>query len=143
MRRLAAVLLALVAVFGLSVSAPQPAAADGPIGNGIEAACRVGTGPVLGTILGIKGKVTGIGGLTGSNMCDAVGDAGEKKIKEEWKEVWDSVLGDVIRSAEDVVKWVIKKVLTVALLGPSVDLAATGLWGKDATLAGMLTWLGW
>ncbi|WP_189135167.1 hypothetical protein [Wenjunlia tyrosinilytica] len=136
-RRLASLLLALVAVFGVSVSAPQPAAADGIIGNTIEGVCLVGTGPVLGTILH-----TGIGGLTGSDMCDAVGDAGEKAIKKAWKNVWESVLGDIVKSAQDVTKWVIKKVLTFALLGPSVDLKGTGLWGGTATLAGMLTWLG-
>ncbi|MFJ8896721.1 hypothetical protein ACIRCZ_19215 [Leifsonia sp. NPDC102414] len=142
-RRIAAILLALVAVLGVSVvSAPQPARADGPIGNVIEGACRIGTGPVLGTILHTGGKLTGIGGLTGSDMCDAVGDAGEKAIKEAWKNVWDSVLGDMIKSAQDVTKWVIKKVLTFALLGPSVDLKGTGLWTGKATLAGMLVWLG-
>ncbi|MFJ6709252.1 MULTISPECIES: hypothetical protein [unclassified Streptomyces] len=141
-RRFAAILLALVAVFGVSVSAPQPARADGIIGNTIEGACRIGTGPVLGTILHTGGKLTGIGGLTGSDMCDAVGDAGEKAIKEAWKNVWDSVLGDMIKSAQDVTKWVIKKVLTFALLGPSVDLKGTGLWTGKATLAGMLVWLG-
>ncbi|WP_374987226.1 hypothetical protein [Streptomyces fradiae] len=140
-RRLATLLLALVAVVGVSVSAPPPAAADGIIGNTIEGACRVGTGPILGTILGIKGKVNGIGGLTGSEMCDAIGDAGEKVV-EAWKNVWDSVLGDIIRAGMDVTKWIIKKVLTFALLAPSVDLAGTGLWGGNATLAGMLTWLG-
>ncbi|QIY73728.1 hypothetical protein HEP84_35855 [Streptomyces sp. RLB1-33] len=143
MRRIAAVLLALVAVFGVAVSAPQPAAADGIIGNGIEGACRIATGPILGTILGGGGKTPGsAGSITGSNLCDKVGDAGEKKIKEAWKAVWDSVLGDVVNAAADVVKWVIKKVLTVALLGPSVDLAGTGLWSGKATLAGMLVWLG-
>ncbi|MFD0253668.1 hypothetical protein ACFVGX_22440 [Streptomyces sp. NPDC127113] len=143
MRRFAAVLLALVAVLGVSVvSAPQPARADGIIGNTIEGACRVTTGPVLGTILKTGGKLTGIGGLTGSDMCDAVGDAGEKAIKEAWKNVWDSVLGDIIKSAQDVTKWIIKKVLTFALLGPSVDLKGTGLWDGKATLAGMLVWLG-
>ncbi|MFF0170195.1 hypothetical protein [Streptomyces prasinus] len=141
-RRLATLLLALVAVLGVSVSAPQPAAADGIIGDTIEGACRIGTGPILGTILKTGGRASGIGGLTGSEMCDAIGDAGEKAVKEAWKNVWDSVLGDVIKSAEDVTKWVIKKTLTFALLGPSVDLAGTGLWGGDATLAGMLTWLG-
>jgi hypothetical protein len=142
-RRLATLLLALVAVFGMSVSAPPPAAADdGPISNAIEGICRVGTGPVLGTILGIKGKPTGVGGLTGAGMCDAIGEVGEKKIKEEWKDLWDGVLGDIVKSAQDVAKWVIKKVLTFALLGPSVDLEGTGLWGGKATLAGMLTWLG-
>ncbi|GHI98175.1 hypothetical protein TPA0906_00410 [Streptomyces olivaceus] len=141
-RRLAALLLALVAVFGVSVSAPQPAAADGIIGDTIEGACRIGTGPVLGTILKTGGKFSGIGGLTGSDMCDAIGDAGEKAVKESWKNVWESVLGDIIKAAQDVTKWVIKKVLTFSLLGPSVDLAGTGLWGGNATLAGMLTWLG-
>ncbi|MGW1037599.1 hypothetical protein ACWD4Z_36100 [Streptomyces antibioticus] len=142
-RRFAAVLLALAAVFGVSVvSAPQPARADGIIGNTIEGACRVTTGPVLGTILHTGGKLTGIGGLTGSDMCDAVGDAGEKAIKEAWKNVWDSVLGDIIKSAQDVTKWIIKKTLTLALLGPSVDLKGTGLWDGKATLAGMLVWLG-
>jgi hypothetical protein len=147
-RRLAAILLALVAVFGVSVvSAPQPARADGIIGDAIEGGCRIATGPILGTILGGArpggNPVSGPGSLTGmGNLCDKVGDAGEKKIKEAWKAVWDSVLGDVINSAADVVKWVIKKVLTVALLGPSVDLEGTGLWGGDATLAGMLVWLG-
>ncbi|MEV6424967.1 hypothetical protein [Streptomyces sp. NPDC051662] len=141
-RRLVTLLLALVAVFGVSVSAPPPAVADGPISNGIEGLCRVGTGPVLGTILGIKGKPTGVGGLTGSGMCDAIGDAGEKVIKDSWKNVWDSVLGDIVKSGQDVGKWVIKKTLTFSLLGPSVDLEGTGLWGGKATLAGMLTWFG-
>ncbi|MFF4902619.1 hypothetical protein [Streptomyces sp. NPDC001068] len=141
-RRFAALLLALVAALGVSMSAPQPAAADGIIGNTIEGACRIGTGPVLGTILHTGGKLAGVGGLTGSDMCDAVGDAGEKAVKEAWKNVWDSVLGDIIKSAQDVTKWVIKKVLTFALLGPSVDLKGTGLWTGQATLAGMLTWLG-
>ncbi|MDX3867245.1 hypothetical protein [Streptomyces europaeiscabiei] len=141
-RRFAAILLALVAVFGVSVSAPQPARADGIIGNTIEGACRIGTGAVLGTILHTGGKLTGIGGLTGSDMCDAVGDVGEKAVKEAWKNVWDSVLGDMIKSAQDVTKWIIKKVLTFALLGPSVDLKGTGLWDGKATLAGMLVWLG-
>lgn len=141
-RRLATLLLALVAVLGVSVSAPQPAAADGIIGDTIEGACRVGTGPILGTILDTGGRLTGIGGLTGSDMCDAIGDAGEKAVKEAWKAVWESVLGDIIKTAEDVTKWVIKKVLTFALLGPSVDLEGTGLWGGKATLAGMLVWLG-
>lgn len=141
-RRLAALLLALVAVLGVSVSAPQPARADGPISNMIEGSCRAMTGPVLGTIIG-GGRAPGRpGSLTGIGLCDKVGDVGEKAMKKAWDNVWDSVLGDVIRSAQDVTKWVIKKTLTVALLGPSVDLEGTGLWGGKATLAGMLTWLG-
>ncbi|QHC33887.1 hypothetical protein [Streptomyces sp. HF10] len=141
-RRIAALLLALAAVFGVSVvSVPQPAAADGVVSNTIEGMCRIGTGPVLGLILHGSG-VDGTGGLTGSDMCDAIGEVGSKVVKAAWKSVWDGALGDIIRSAEDVAKWVIKKVLTFSLLGPSVDLAGTGLWGKHATLAGMLTWLG-
>lgn len=145
MRRLAAVLLALVAVFGVSVTAaPQPARADGLISDIIEGGCRIATGPVLGTILHTGGQAPGRpGSITGAGaLCDAVGEVGAKKIKEAWKNVWDSVLGDVINTAADIVKWVIKKVLTVALLGPSVDLKGTGLWDGKATLAGMLTWLG-
>ncbi|MGW9439586.1 hypothetical protein [Streptomyces sp. NPDC055607] len=142
--RLLALLLALVAVLGVSVvTAPQPARADdGIIGNGVEGVCRFASGPVLGVIIGAMPTQKGLGGLTGSSLCDKVGDATEKKIKEEWKNVWESALGDMIRSGADVAKWMIKKVLTVALMGPSVDLAATGLWGKDATLSGMLMWLG-
>ncbi|MEU2380323.1 hypothetical protein [Streptomyces misionensis] len=140
-RRLAAILLALVAVFGVSVVSPQPAKADGVISNTIEGACRFTTGPLLGTILH-NGGAGGIGGLTGSDMCDAVGEVGAKYVKEAWKNVWDSVLGDIIKSAEDVTKWIIKKTLTFALLGPSVDLKGTGLWSGKATLAGMLVWLG-
>lgn len=133
-RRLAALLLALVAVLGLAVSAPQPAAADGPISNGIEVACRVGAGTILGAIAGKA--------VNDSSLCDVVGEVGAKKVKESWKAVKDSILGDIIEAAADVVKWIIKKVLTVALLGPSLDLQATGLFGRDATLAGMMTWLG-
>lgn len=146
MRRLAAVLLALVAVFGVSVSGPQPARADGIIGEGINGACRFATGPVLGVIMGghpAGNAVSGPGSLTGmGTLCNKVGQVGEAKIKAAWKKVWDSVLGDVVNSAADVVRWVIKTVLTVALLGPSVDLRGTGLWDGKATLAGMLTWLG-
>ncbi|MFP8886789.1 hypothetical protein [Streptomyces mangrovi] len=131
-RRLTALLLALVAVLGLAVAAPAPAAADdGPIAGGVEAACRVGSGAVLGSILD-----------SGRELCDKVGDTGAEKVKEAWEGVKDSVLGDVIDSAADAAKWIIKKILTVALMGPSLDLKATGLFGKDATLAGMMTWLG-
>lgn len=141
-RRLASLLLALMAVLGLSVSAPQTARADGPIGDGIEAGCRVISGPILGTILPGSEAPGRPGSLTGWSGCDAVGKVGEKKISEAWSNVWESLLGDVIKTAEDVTKWVIKKVVTFALLGPSVDLEGTGLWGGKATFAGMLVWLG-
>ncbi|CAM5376019.1 TrbL/VirB6 plasmid conjugal transfer protein OS=Streptomyces fumanus OX=67302 GN=GCM10018772_70830 PE=4 SV=1 [Streptomyces fumanus] len=144
-RRLASLLLALVAVLGLSVSAPQTARADGPIGDSIEAGCRIISGPILGTILpgNAGGKAPGRpGSVTGWSGCDAVGKVGEEKVREEWNNIMESLLGDVIKSGVDVAKWVIKKTLTFALLGPSVDLAGTGLWTGDTTLAGMLTWLG-
>ncbi|MGI5397798.1 hypothetical protein [Streptomyces sp. CA-251251] len=148
-RRLAVLLLALVAVLGVSVSAPQHARADGPIGGGIEAGCRVISGPILGTILPGGSSTPGRpGSLTGWNGCGAVGKVGEEKVKKAWDNVWDSLLGDAIKSGVDVTKWVLRKTLTLALLGPSVDLAGTGLWTEDPkdpkgpTLAGMLTWLG-
>ncbi len=132
-QRLAALLLVFAALVGISLSASQPAAADGPIGNGVQVACEVGTGPIMGTIMKIAGK---------GSLCDQVGNAVDKKVKEEWDEVWKSTLGDVIKSGEDVAKWIIRKTLTVALAGPSLDLEATGLFGENATLAGMMTWLG-
>ncbi|MET9206797.1 hypothetical protein ABZW38_16815 [Streptomyces bacillaris] len=135
-RRLTALLLVLVAVFGgLSVSA-TPAAADGIVSGGIETTCRAGAGPLLGLV------DAGAELITGSSVCSKIGKVGAEKVSEAWQSVKDSVLGDVIKSAEDVTKWIIKNTLTVSLLGPSVDLKGTGLWGGDATLAGMMTWLG-
>ncbi|GKQ36559.1 hypothetical protein ALMP_31000 [Streptomyces sp. A012304] len=131
-------LLALVAVLMVAVAGSELAVADdGPISSGISGACKVTqtTSPI-----GIVTNIVTSG--AGYDLCDKVGDSVESKVKEEWSNVWDSVLGDVVKSAADVTKWIIKKVLTVALLGPSLDLEATGLFGKDATLAGMMTWLG-
>ncbi|GGY71185.1 hypothetical protein GCM10010363_60450 [Streptomyces omiyaensis] len=141
-RRLAALLLALVALLGVGVvSSPQPARADGIIGNGAQGVCQFTAAPVLGAVMYFKGsrdprKVAGV------DLCDKIGDAVEKKIKDEWKEIWESLLGDIIKSAADVARWLVRTVLTVAVVGPSIDLSATGLWGKDATLSGMLVWLG-
>ncbi|MEV6179950.1 hypothetical protein [Streptomyces sp. NPDC052015] len=127
-----------MAVLMVAVAMPQPAAADdGPIGSGVEALCDV---TATTTAPGLIGNIVTGGGVY--DMCDKLGSKVDAEVKEAWKGVWDSVLGDVINSAADVTKWLIKKVLTVALLGPSVDLEATGLFGKDATLAGMMTWLG-
>ncbi|WP_158939367.1 hypothetical protein [Streptomyces sp. NRRL S-87] len=150
-RRLAGLLVVVIAVFGGVVAQPASAAAahrpaaaaaapqhpmtDGG-GRAIGGICRLGSAPILGAILGEVGK------LGGSLLCDKVGDATAKKIKEEWNNVWHSVIGDVINSAVDCAKWMIRRVLTVALMGPSVDLAGTGLFGRDATLSGMLVWLG-
>jgi hypothetical protein len=133
MRRLLLLVLALVAAIGLTAT---PAAADndkGIIGGGISITCKATGGFLYDTLAG---------GSDASDLCDAAGSAAAKKIDQAWKAVQDSLLGDVIDTATDVAKWMIKKVLTVALLGPSLDLQATGLFGRDATLAGMLTWLG-
>ncbi|MEH0589865.1 hypothetical protein QA942_39870 [Streptomyces sp. B21-106] len=134
MRRLVVLLLALVAAIGLAVS---PAAADdgdnGIIGGGVQIACDLPAGLLVDAVTGSS---------QGSDMCDRVGSEAAKKVDQAWKAVRDSLLGDVIDTAADAAKWMIKKVLTVALLGPSLDLRATGLFGRDATLAGMLTWLG-
>ncbi|MER6121775.1 hypothetical protein ABT173_03555 [Streptomyces sp. NPDC001795] len=139
MKRLAAVLLALIAALGVSISAPQPAAAadgDGWIGGGVHLACSASAVGIVDTIAGaVQGKGD-------AGICKKVADVAQEKVDQAWKSVWDSSLGDVIRSAQDAAKWVLKKVLTFALLGPSLDLKATGLFGRNATLAGMLTWLG-
>jgi type IV secretion system protein TrbL len=138
-RRLVAFLLALVAVVGVvsaqdAVAAPRAAAvapADGGIiSGGVQAICAP-------TVVGL------VGAITGTNYCKEGGDAAEKEVKKEWNDVWNSLLGDLLKSAEDVVKWLMKKVLTLALLGPSLKLQDTGLFGRNATLAGMLVWLGW
>lgn len=137
-RRLSSLLLVLVAVFGLSVSAtPATAADDGLVDGGIEASCRFAGGPVLGFL------DAGVEMATGSSVCAKLGDKGAETVDEAWTAVEESLLGDITASAEDAAKWVLKTAITVSLLGPSVDLRATGLWGGEhATLAGMMTWLG-
>ncbi|WP_437065394.1 hypothetical protein [Streptomyces sp. enrichment culture] len=130
MRRLLMLLLALVAAVGMVTAAPPAAYADGPIAGGGELLCEVGGGFIVEAI------------EDDYDWCDKVGDALEESIKEHWKALWDSILGDIIRAGMDVAKWLLKKMLTIALLGPSLDLEATGLFGRDATLAGMLVWLG-
>ncbi|MFI9801939.1 hypothetical protein [Streptomyces sp. NPDC052302] len=142
-RRMAVLVLALTMVFGVSaVVAAPPARADGIISDVADGACQISSGPILGAIISGGGASPGAAADGVSSICDKIGEATEKKIKGAWKEVWESVLGDIINAAADAVKWVLKKVLTVALLGPSVDLEGTGLWGGKATLAGMLVWLG-
>ncbi|GAA3127222.1 hypothetical protein GCM10020254_88340 [Streptomyces goshikiensis] len=140
MRRLAVLLLALIAVFGVSVSAPQPAAANPP-GTGVKILCQAVSSGAMGVLLG---PVGGVAGAFGSEpACKAVGDVASKQFEEQWKKVWEGPLGDLIKSAQDAAKWTIQKVLTISLMAPSVDLKATGLWGgKRATLSGMLMWLG-
>ncbi|MDT3728776.1 hypothetical protein ROS62_29455 [Streptomyces sp. DSM 41972] len=142
MRRLAALLLALAAVVGLTVSASAPAAALPDPGDAAEIVCRVGTSSIWDVIPG-DGLVTRPSdSVTGSEVCEKVDEAVEKAMKAPWKAVWDSIVGDIIRSAQDATTWSLKKTLTFSLEGPSVDLEGTGLWGGKATLAGMLAWLG-
>ncbi|MGY5099483.1 hypothetical protein [Streptomyces sp. 900105245] len=135
MKRLAGVLLALLAVFGLTLSAPQPAAAEDWVGGGAKILCQADGGDLFGEVLKHVSDYEG-------DLCEDYGKVVSKGVHKAWKAVWDSVLGDVVNSAADALRWVLKKVLTVALMGPSMDLRATGLFGQDATLAGMLTWLG-
>ncbi|MGY1548237.1 hypothetical protein [Streptomyces sp. MN6] len=140
MRRLAALLLALAAVVGLTVSASAPAAALPDPGDAAEIACRVGSSSIWDVIPGDIGAPSD--SITGSSDCEKVDEAVEKAMKASWKAVWDSVVGDIIRAARDATTWSLKKTLTFSLEGPSVDLEGTGLWGGKATLAGMLAWLG-
>ncbi|MGA5183092.1 hypothetical protein ACPCBF_25460 [Streptomyces pseudogriseolus] len=140
MRRLAALLLALTAVVGLTVSASAPAVALPDPGDAAEIACRVGSSSIWDVIPGDIGAPSD--SITGSSECEKVDEAVEKAMKASWKAVWDSVVGDIIRAARDATAWSLKKTLTFSLEGPSVDLEGTGLWGGKATLAGMLAWLG-
>ena len=134
---LAAVTLGLVSV--QNIAAPQPAAAVSVVTDGIGVGTVVSGGVQLvcdTTAVGV------VGAITGKNYCKKAGDA-VANPKKAFEDLWNSVIGDLIKSAEDVVKWMIKQVLTFALLGPSLKLQNTGLFGKNATLAGMLVWFGW
>ncbi|MFJ3140265.1 hypothetical protein ACIPK5_30790 [Streptomyces sp. NPDC086843] len=141
-RRLAALLLVLAAVFGLTVSASAPATAL-PVpdpGDAAELVCRGATSSLLDVVVGETGLPSA--GPAGADECEIVDDAVEDAMLAPWKAVWDSIVGDIIRSARDATTWSLKKTLTFSLEGPSVDLEGTGLWGGKATLAGMLAWLG-
>ncbi|MGW2681092.1 hypothetical protein [Streptomyces sp. NPDC001436] len=144
MKRLVSVLLAAVALWVLAL-VPQAAAddpkpkKDGAVSQGVEVGCQVVTGA---TSLGAAARLIGTA-IAGRDACDAVGDKVEEKVEEYWQSVWDSVIGDILRSAEDVVKWLLRTVFTLALLGPSLNLADTGLFERDAKFSGMLVWLGW
>ncbi|MGC5401750.1 hypothetical protein ACPXCP_39180 [Streptomyces sp. DT20] len=118
----------------------RPAAAkDGPVSKVTEYACDMSAGHgTIGTIVKL-----GADAVAGGDACKVVGDKVEKATKEAWDAVWNSVIGDALRSALDVVRWLLKTTLTLSLLGPSLDLADTGLFEREATLSGMLIWLGW
>lgn len=132
MKKWAAILCgALMAVL---LVAP-PVAADDPGGGlvreGAELVCDLSFADWVGKAVGED------------DLCKKTGIAVEVGAKKAWKAVWDSVIGDLVRACMDAGKWLIKMMLTFALRGPTVDLAETGLFGPDATLAGMLVWLGW
>lgn len=81
--------------------------------------------------------------ISGGDVCDKAGKTAEEKMEEWWQAVWDSVIGDILRSSLDATKWLLRTMLTLALMGPSLDLEDTGLFERDASLGGMLVWLGW
>ncbi|MEU2311481.1 hypothetical protein [Streptomyces albidoflavus] len=133
MRRWWAILAASLALVFL---APTVVVADDPPSGGLvadvtEVACDV-------TGAGIVSDL-----LDEPDTCERVGVATEKGVKKAWASVWESIVGDIIRACVDGVKWLIKKTMTFALQGPTINLEETGLFEPDATLAGMLVWLGW
>lgn len=136
MKRLVTLLVTLIAALCVMVA---PAYADDPDDANIpdfigETACYAVGGGLIGPLVGE------------GDLCEEAGEAAEKVVSKEWWDgVWDSVLGDVIKSSKDTTKWLLKKMFTLALEGPSLDLEATGLFGseEDVTLAGALVWLGW
>ncbi|MDX3343793.1 hypothetical protein V5N34_36620 [Streptomyces baarnensis] len=140
MRRTAVLLLALVALLGVTLA--PPAAADeepGGVSRVTESVCesaasRTTTGAIV---------KAGADLLSGGDVCKKAADKTEDVMEEWWQAVWDSVIGDILRSAVDATKWLLRTMLTLALMGPSLDLADTGLFERDASLGGMLVWLGW
>ncbi|WP_435256116.1 hypothetical protein [Streptomyces althioticus] len=141
-RRLTALLLALATMCGLMLSA-SPTAAALPFpdpGDPAEILCRAGTSSIWDYLPG--GVDEPSDSIAGADECEMVDEAVERAMLAPWKAVWDSIVGDIIRSARDATTWSLKKTLTFSLEGPSVDLEGTGLWGGKATLAGMLAWLG-
>ncbi|MFG2821701.1 hypothetical protein ACGFX4_20000 [Kitasatospora sp. NPDC048365] len=129
-RLLAVLLLTLTVAAGGTAAAPQALADDtGIVGAITEFGC--GT-----TALGF------VDAAAGTDYCGQAGAAADKAVKEEWANVWNSVVGDWIKSAEDLARSAIRTALTFALQDPSLKLEDTGLFGTDATLAGMMVWLG-
>ncbi|MFH9201783.1 hypothetical protein ACH4KO_08785 [Streptomyces anulatus] len=140
MRRTAALLLALIALLGVLL-APSAAAEEerGGVSRVTESVCesaasRTTTGAIV---------KAGADLLSGGDVCKKAADKAEEKMEEWWQAVWDSVIGDILRSSVDATKWLLRTMLTLALMGPSLDLADTGLFERDASLGGMLVWLGW
>ncbi|MGA5579453.1 hypothetical protein ACPCK9_32210 [Streptomyces koyangensis] len=116
--------------------APTVVVANDPPSGGLAAGAAEAVCEAAG--LGISGDF-----LEMPELCEAFAAVAEKGVEEAWASVWESIVGDIIRVCVDAVKWLIKKTMTFALQGPTVDLEETGLFGPGATLAGMLVWLGW
>ncbi|WP_143665523.1 hypothetical protein [Streptomyces sp. st115] len=140
MRRTAALLLALVALLGVLLAPPAAAEEErGGVSKVTESVCesaasRTTTGAIV---------KAGADLLSGGDVCKKAADKTEDVMEEWWQAVWDSVIGDILRSSLDATKWLLRTMLTLALMGPSLDLADTGLFERDASLGGMLVWLGW
>ncbi|WP_204164344.1 hypothetical protein [Streptomyces sp. CS090A] len=130
--------MALAALIG--VLAPTAAADDeGMLKKGVEYTCRAAAASnTVGLII-----KAGADQVAGGDVCEKAADKAAEKVEEWWQAVWDSIIGDLLRSWMDGAKWILQTMLTLALKGPSLDLKDTGLFGRDASLGGMLVWLGW
>ncbi|MFD4371094.1 hypothetical protein [Streptomyces sp. NPDC058486] len=135
-RWLTTLMLSMVMICG-AVQSAETARADGAISSGVSFACEKGAVDLADLISGNK-----LTEAQEAEFCGLLGEAADRKMEEWWDSIWNSVLGDVIKSASDAAKWVLKLALTAGLRGPSLDLQATGLFGEGATLYGMLLWLG-
>ncbi|MCR8945179.1 hypothetical protein NW249_23975 [Streptomyces sp. OUCMDZ-4982] len=140
MKKLAALLLALVALLGMLAPAPAAAAdEEGMLKKGVEYTCRAAA---ASNTVGLIVKA-GADQVAGGDVCEKAAEKAAEKMEEWWEAVWDSIIGDLLRSWMDGAKWILQTMLTIALKGPSLDLEDTGLFGRDASLGGMLVWLGW
>ncbi|MFJ4188522.1 hypothetical protein [Kitasatospora sp. NPDC089509] len=129
--RLAALLLALITLCG-TVTGAQAAVADdkpGILGSIAQGACDYGV-------------VGAYDFITDGHHCEHLGETLDQALDVEWKDVWNSTIGELLKAGIAFVKGLVKFTLTVALQGPSLRLEDTGLFGEHATLAGMLVWLG-
>ncbi|WP_159103742.1 hypothetical protein [Streptomyces anulatus] len=140
MRRTAALLLALVAVLGVLLAPPAAAEEEqGGVSKVTKSVCKnAATRTTTGAIVKAGADL-----LSGGDVCEKAADKTEDVMEAWWQSVWDSVIGDILRSSLDATKWLLRTMLTLALMGPSLDLEDTGLFERDASLGGMLVWLGW
>ncbi|MFG2913113.1 hypothetical protein ACGF0D_09505 [Kitasatospora sp. NPDC048298] len=130
-RRLSVLLLTLIMLLG-DTMAGQPAMADdkdGIVGSIVEVGCDFG-------LVGVYDH------FTDGHHCEKLGETVNEAISTEWRDIWDSAVGELLKAGIEFVKGLVRFTLTVALQGPSLRLEDTGLFGEQATLAGMLVWLG-